>query len=1069
MATWRRWPIETPLGGFMKNARFDTISMALLVTLAGILLAGTFLGPQASEAAAQDEPKKAIALEGIAPQSVGAEGRGGTAVAKPEVPASDEPGKSPTAPSASPEVPGQASSPPAAPGITPGSPPSGAPPGAEPGKKPEPSKSPPLVTRLKEPPEPPEWNVEENPSGLVRVNFRGQPWPKVLEWIADLSQMSLDWQELPGDYLNLSTQQAYTVEELRNLINWHLFQRGFTMLRQGEVLTVVNLDKLDPGIVPHVTPEELSRVPSFDFVRVTFPLGWLVAEQAAEELKPLLSPRGKLFPLSVTNRLQAMDLATNLREIARVLQQEQSGGGQERLVREFVLRYARAEETVRQLKELLGVREVSLPMPPGMNPQQIQQLQQMMAAQGAAPGQPVTVGVPGAVPGKGAPPTFRRPSDVNLVVNTRRNSVVAQAPPDKMAVIEQAIKLLDVPGDQEAALLANMNRFQVYRLTAIDPEPLVKTLQEIGGLDPTTRLEVDKQNNAIIAYAPLADHVTIRTVIERLDGSGRRFEVIQLRRLPADYVAGTIEFMMGTPESTTGEAAAPWLPPWERARRREEAQPRNRFRVDADVENNRLLLWANDIEIQEIQKLLVKLGEISEPGASAGRVRVLEFSDASQAEAALDLLKRHWNRLSPYPLRIEKAPQTPANTAPQSPSESPGPPSEGEPFGPQAQQLPQRQRQEVTSPPERMPKIALREAVLSRYSGTGREGTVPGESPGSGIPRGSGQPESFEPSQNEAHVQGQPPRDTTPQSIDEESATSSAPEMTVYQAPDGRLLLACPDPRALDLVEHLLREALPPPPTYQIFRLRYAWADNVAKILESLFSDQEDSRGRSLPWFFDPWGWSSRSEPSRTARLSQRRAVKFVVERDTNSIVVQNADQRQLAEIKQVIDFYDQPPPMDGQSVRVTEIFPLKWSKASQVATAIKDVYRDLLSPNENQRSGDRGIVVFFPDQFSESRTPRFKGLLSVGVDEVSNSLIVSAPVYLMTEIRELITQLDRQAEPNATTVEVIRLNGVSAEHLRKGLGNILSGSQPPPQGSREPSGAKSPGEPQPPSRERKP
>lgn len=1057
----------------MKSARLHTVATGYIIALAGMLVVSSGWGPRSSTAAAQGESKKTITVESGGPQSIVVQALEGTEVAKPGVSSVGESAKSPGADSGdSPSAPSsvRAGPSPGVPGSTPGSPPPQGPPGSEPGKKAEP-KGPPPVTRPSEPSEPPEWNVEEDPAGLVRVNFRGQPWPKVLEWIADLSKMSLDWQELPGDYLNLSTQQAYTVEELRNLINWHLFQRGFTMLRQGEVLTVVNLEKLDPGIVPHVTPEELPKVPSFDFVRVTFSLDWLVAEQAAEELKPLLSPRGKLFPLSVTNRLEAMDLAANLREVARVLQQEQSAGGQERLVREFVLHYARAEETVRQLKELLGVRDTSLPIPPGMNPQQIQQLQQMMAAQGAPPGQPVAIGVPGTPPGKGTTPSLRRPSDVNLVVNTRRNSVVAQAPPDKMAIIEQAIKLLDVPAEQDTSLLANMNRFQVYRLAAIDPEPLVKTLQEIGGLDPTTRLEVDKQNNAIIAYAPLADHVTIRSVIERLDGSGRRFEVIQLRRLPADYVAGTIEFMMGTPESTAGEVTPPWVPPWERGRRREETQPRNRFRVDADVENNRLLLWANDVEIQEVQKLLVKLGEISEPGAQAGRVRVLEFSDATQAETALNLLQRHWNRLSPYPLRIEKAPQPPAKTPPSSNSEGLRRPADGEHLGPQAQQpRERRQPSEVASP---RPKTAVREAVLSRSSQTaaalsGETGAE--ESDQSGTARRFAESESSDPLEAETSAQGQPPTEPAPRDRGDDSAVPSTPEMTVYQGPDGRLLLMCPDPRALDLVEQLLRDALPPPPTYQVFRLRYAWADNVAKILESLFSDQEDSRGRSPYWFFDPWSWNSRSETSRTTRLSHRRPVKFVADNDTNSIVVQNADQRQLAEIKQVIEFYDQPPPTDGQSVRVTEIFLLKWSKASQVATAIKDVYRDLLSPNENQRPGERGILLFFSDPFSDSRTPRFKGLLSVGVDEVSNSLIVSAPVYLMTEIRELIAQLDRHAEPNATTVEVIRLkNGLSAEHLRKGLGNILSGTQTPPQVTKEPTGSKSAGEPQPPGRERKP
>ena len=69
------------------------------------------------------------------------------------------------------------------------------------------------------------------------------------------------------------------------------------MLQNGEVLSVVNIKKLDPGVVPRVTPEELAKRSRYDFVKVSFPLDWMMAETAAEELKPMISPNGKLNAL----------------------------------------------------------------------------------------------------------------------------------------------------------------------------------------------------------------------------------------------------------------------------------------------------------------------------------------------------------------------------------------------------------------------------------------------------------------------------------------------------------------------------------------------------------------------------------------------------------------------------------------------------------------------------------------------------------------------------------------------------------------------------------------------------
>ena len=137
------------------------------------------------------------------------------------------------------------------------------------------------------PPDPKELKVRPGKDGTVSFNFRGQPWPAVLEWLADISGMSLDWQELPGDYINLATQRSYTVKEARDLVNRHLLVRGYTLLIQGEVLSVVNIKMLNPALVPRIEPKELARCDAHEFVRVSFPLDWMLAESAAEESSPI--------------------------------------------------------------------------------------------------------------------------------------------------------------------------------------------------------------------------------------------------------------------------------------------------------------------------------------------------------------------------------------------------------------------------------------------------------------------------------------------------------------------------------------------------------------------------------------------------------------------------------------------------------------------------------------------------------------------------------------------------------------------------------------------------------------
>ena len=180
------------------------------------------------------------------------------------------------------------------------------------------------ITRPESPdasPRPEELRVKPDKDGKIQFQFHGQKWPAVLTWLADWSGMSLDWQQLPGDFVNLTTARKYTVREARDLINQHLLARGYTMLIQDGVLWVNQISKLDSGLVPRVTPAELAERDPHEFVKVSFQLDWLLAETAAKEFEPMKSPNGKLSPLTATNRLEAMDSVTNLRQMYELLRE----------------------------------------------------------------------------------------------------------------------------------------------------------------------------------------------------------------------------------------------------------------------------------------------------------------------------------------------------------------------------------------------------------------------------------------------------------------------------------------------------------------------------------------------------------------------------------------------------------------------------------------------------------------------------------------------------------------------------------------------------------------------------
>jgi hypothetical protein len=163
--------------------------------------------------------------------------------------------------------------------------------------------------------------------------------------------------------------------------------------------------------------------------------------------------------------------------------------------------------------------------------------------------------------------------------------------------------------------------------------------------------------------------------------------------------------------------------------------------------------------------------------------------------------------------------------------------------------------------------------------------------------------------------------------------------------------------------------------------------------------------------------------------------------------------------VAELIELYDVPEPVNSQKARVTKLFFIKYSKASVVANTIKDAYRDLLSSNDRalqdaskqgkQPRGD-GMTVISMSGFGEEPSPsdtrtsaRFDGKLSFGVDDVTNTLLVSTEGdNLMAVVAGMIESLDDAAKP-VSEIRVVKLNPhTDGSRLQQALHKVLSDQQ---------------------------
>jgi type II secretory pathway component GspD/PulD (secretin) len=834
-------------------------------------------------------------------------------------------------------------------------------------------------TEPKPAPDPRPFKIKPDDQGMIEFQFRDQAWPDVLQWVADVSGLALDWQELPADLLSIATPGKMSLIQTRDMLNRHLLARGFTILEFPGVLQVVKTKEINGSLVPRVEPSELDSLPANRFVRTTYKLDSLIAKDLIEELKSLISPNGSIRALSKTNRLEAMDTAANLAEIHQILSQEQSDDVLNNLAREFELEHVRATEVREQLAQFLKLEPAksASPQPGRMSPEDMEAQQQMMIQQQLAAQQ----GRQGAP----KPPTSTR-SEVYLIANARRNSVIVNAPPDKMAIIAAFIARVDVPNPNEQ-YQALTTRMKVYRLTSIDPKQFVTSLIALNVLEPTTRLEPDEKNKSMIAYASLADHLTIQETLKKLDGSARQVEVITLRRLRADEVAGTIRLLMGIEQDKKDDSSRRMFFYDPYSQRNRDDKSKDALRVGVNANSNQLILWANEIEAEEIRKLLLKLGELPPEARSQQAVRVIEGNRSPQMKEYLENLRKTWNQKG---IELEIPDDSEFFKEP-----APGKPA-------------------PTKPDPKLPDInSVGQSPSAEANGSVPEGLL-----------------------------------VTTQQTQQESSSAPKNAIKIRFDEQGNLILESSDTRALDQLEEWMITNAPPEREYDVFQIKHARPYWIKLNLEDYFKDDSGKKDSDIlfRWIFD---MDAPKKDNDEPQLGKKRKLKFMSDSDSNTLLVSGATDAQLKTIQRLIDLWDKPEKQDKQNLRFTKTVKVEYSKAQNISDAIKDAFRDLLSSNDkalarNQQDSGQGGASKESKHRSEDSISEggmnydFSGKLSLGVDAITNTIIVSAKGEdLLKLVCEMIEELDQKAKRN-DTVEVLKVGNTSTKALEKALKNML-------------------------------
>jgi general secretion pathway protein D len=185
----------------------------------------------------------------------------------------------------------------------------------------------------------------------------------------------------------------------------------------------------------------------------------------------------------------------------------------------------------------------------------------------------------------------------------------------------------------------------------------------------------------------------------------------------------------------------------------------------------------------------------------------------------------------------------------------------------------------------------------------------------------------------------------------------------------------------------------------KVFRLTYADATTVASQLNSIFEQPQGGAARSgggMPWFMGGQQQGGARQSTDYAGLKRNVIVADV---RTNSVVV-TATAQNMKEFEAMIAELDAPNVLSD----ITRTFPLKFAKASDVASTLTSLFRG------NQSRNMRFFDLFSGNSSSQQGDPiaSLRNITLVA-DVKTNTLLVTGPPQAFAMVESIIAQLDRR------------------------------------------------------------
>jgi general secretion pathway protein D len=293
----------------------------------------------------------------------------------------------------------------------------------------------------------------------LQLNFQNVAVDVVLDYLSAAGHLIIHKETNVRGSIDLQSKEAATTDQAVELMNAALKRLGCTIIRDGRILTVASLDRLNNVDLDVVTGNDPNSITKSDqLVTQIIPVRYATASQLVNNLQLLLPTTASLSVNESANALILVATKTQIRRMLRIVNAIDISMARVLSIRVIPLRYADAKQLATVVQQLFST--------------------QSSTQNGGATG---PFNFPGGFgpPGFGGPPGATTSSDsssgptsaskVVAVADEQSNSLIVSATSDRLETLVRMVKEVDQP-------VADVTEIRLFTLQNADPEELADQL-----------------------------------------------------------------------------------------------------------------------------------------------------------------------------------------------------------------------------------------------------------------------------------------------------------------------------------------------------------------------------------------------------------------------------------------------------------------------------------------------------------------------------------------------------------------------------------------------------------------